>query len=362
MWVAIALIAARCDTVATLQHPDATITSARTVAAGQFTLPSNAPRSDSSFFSAFGSLPAFCRVQGTMKPSRDSAIDFEVWLPESAWNGKYVGAGNGGFGGNVNYYRLAEAVNAGYVGSATDTGHKGASAGRAWVAGHPASVIDFDSRAIHLTAAITKAIVQAFYGESPSRSYFNGCSTGGRQALMEAQRYPADYDGILAGAPAFFLGRSVTPTDLRQNPDVAAFHARGGKLILYHGANDGPADTIAYYRRVVARLGDATAVQFLRLFVVPDMGHCGGGPVPEFGARVTPRGDADHSMFAALERWVERGVAPDRIVAIKYNVDDAPATGVMRTRPLCAYPQRSRWTGNGAEDDASNYVCVPPAK
>jgi Tannase and feruloyl esterase len=343
--------AATCEDLAALPLEHATVTSARAVLPGTFALPGDAPRSDASFFSAFEKLPAFCRVQGLSTPSKGSHIEFEVWLPSSNWNGRYVGAGNGGDGGSINYYRIAEAVNAGYVGSSTDTGHRGAMPDR------PDARADFEYRAIHETAEQTKAIIRAFYGRGPTRSYFHSCSTGGRQALTEAERYPADFDGISAGAPAFTY--HVRRDADVSNPRLRAFKERGGKLLLYHGEQDGPGASVRYYQRVVSTMGRQAADEFLRLYVIPDMGHCGGGPVPEFGVRLWPVGtDAQHSMILAVERWVELGIAPDAIIATKYRTDDDPSTGVERTRPLCRYPGRAAWTGNGSPDDAANYVCA----
>jgi hypothetical protein len=274
-----------------------------------------------------------------------------------------MGVGNGGFAGSISYVRLAEAVNAGYAGSATDTGHRASSTDTSWAVQHPEKVIDFIHRAVHETADRAKAIIGAFYSEAPTRSYFNSCSNGGRQGLVEAQRYPADYDGILAGAPAFNLGRELGRLQGaafdETIPNLKAFRERGGKLILYHGTNDSPGPTVKFYERAVSIMGQNEVSEFVRLYVVPDMGHCGGGPVPEFGVRLRPGADPQSSMMAALERWVERGEAPNAIVASKYRIDDDPASGIVRTRPLCAYPSEARWNGQGSAEQASNYVCDP---
>jgi hypothetical protein len=147
----------------------------------------------------------FCRVQGVIKPSPDSNIAFEVWLPpQAAWNGKYEGVGNGGFAGSPIYAPMDWALEAGYAVSATDTGHSGGSLESAWALGHPEKITDFGWRAIHETASASKAIIEAYYAKAAAHSYFSGCSDGGREALMEAQRFPKDYDGIVAGAPANF--------------------------------------------------------------------------------------------------------------------------------------------------------------
>jgi feruloyl esterase len=161
-------------------------------------------------------LPAFCRVQGVIRPSNDSHIEFEVWLPMSAWNGRYLGVGNGGaagsipYEGNLNTPGLVEALKDGFATSATDTGHQGRLDDFSFGVGHPEQRIDYYYRAIHETAVTAKAVIGAFYGTGPRYSYFWGRSFGGGQALMEVQRYPADYDGVLAASPG--LDRAATYT------------------------------------------------------------------------------------------------------------------------------------------------------
>jgi feruloyl esterase len=155
-------------------------------------------------------VPAFCRVAATLKPSSDSDIKIEVWMPTSAWNGKFQAVGNGGWAGTITYEvppngslgSLATALRGGYATASTDTGHVGTGGDGSFAPGHPEKVIDFGYRAVHDMTVAAKAIIAAYYRRGPRLSYWNGCSTGGRQGLMEAQRYPADYDGILAGAPA----------------------------------------------------------------------------------------------------------------------------------------------------------------
>ncbi len=146
--------------------------------------------------------PAFCRVGGIITPSSDSEIHFEVWLPETGWNGKFRGTGNGGFAGSINYGEMAAAVRDGYATASTDTGHRANGIDADWALGHPEKIKDFGYRAIHEMTVKAKGVIQAFYGDAPKKSYFSSCSNGGRQALMEAQRFPDDYDGIVAGAPA----------------------------------------------------------------------------------------------------------------------------------------------------------------
>jgi hypothetical protein len=361
-----------CSQLTALKLPHATLKAARIVPAGGFTSPPDSSPSSSDFFTAFNKLRAFCRVEGVSKPSSDSHIEFEIWLPQSDWNGKYEGAGNGGFGGSINYYRLAEAINTGYVGSSTDTGHKGASGEVRWATGHPERIIDFDYRAIHETVEIAKAIISAFYGMPATRSYFSSCSNGGRQALMEVQRYPEDYDGILAGAPWNPGTLSSSPSGVRAtndkfdvnlnatNPNLQSFEQRGGKLILFHGENDSPTLTIKYYESVVSTLGEAATNKFIQLYIVPGMGHCEGGPIAgDFGQRLAPHDDPQHSILMALEQWVERGIAPDKIIATKYEINGVRESGVVRTRPICPYPQIAMYSGSGSVDNFVNYSCRP---
>lgn len=500
--------AATCENLASLKLSDAIVTTAETVRSGSFTPPEGP---------AIRNLPAFCRIAGTIKPSSDSDIRFEVWMPVTDWNGKFQGVGNGGFAGSIGYGGLGDAVSHGYATAATDTGHRAGGTDASWALGHPDKIADFGYRAIHETAARAKEIIKAYYRSNPKRSYFSSCSDGGREALMEAQRFPADYDGIIAGAPAYdwtrllataiwdmnatlkepasyiparkipavaaatvaacdandgvkdgvidnpdrcgfdpatmecrgadsdacltapqvsalkkiygglrnskgeqlFPGYSPggevgpggwglwitggapekslmyafgtqyfknmvfdNPTwDFRTfnvdhdvkfaddktgsrlsatNPDLSAFDKRGGKLILYHGWSDAaipPLSTVHYYERVVSKMGQSKTSGFVRLFMVPGMQHCGGGPGPsDFGQFGVPHGDADRDVAAALERWVEQGTAPERIVAAKHK--NGPASEVVRTRPLCAYPKVAQWTGSGSTDDAANFVCV----
>jgi len=512
--VAASLTAATCDSLADLKLPNTTITSAKTIAAGSFTPPPGSARSP--FGSAsFKKLPDFCRVEGVLQPSSDSHIEFEVWLPAFGWNGKIHGEGNGGFAGSINYSALAESVLNGYASSSTDTGHKGDGADARWALGHPEKIVDFGYRAIHETAEKTKAIVRTFYGEDVKHSYFSSCSNGGRQALMEAQRYPADYDGIISGAPAASFthiiasfiwdlqaaevdpasyipagkyaaidaavvaacdardgvkdgviddpakcgfkpamllcngaesddcltqpqiialekiyagprnsqGEQIYPGflpggqsgqagwplwvsgaapgkslqyafatqgganliyqnaawDFRAynfdrdvkiaddtmggrldavDPNLKALQDRGGKLILYHGWSDSalaPMATVNYYQSVVSKMGVKPTADFVRLYMVPGMQHCGAGPgTDSFGATPDgPQHDAHHSLSAALEGWVENGIAPGKIIASKYVADR-----VVRTRPLCPYPQIAHYSGSGSADDAANFTCV----
>jgi hypothetical protein len=501
--------AGTCEAIKEQRLPQTTIVGAEVVAAGAYAPPGGRAKPE---------LPAFCRVTGTIQASKDSDIRFEVWMPATGWNGRFRGIGNGGFAGSISYRPLELAVSRGYAAAATDTGHQaGGPIDARWALGHPEKVIDFGYRAIHEMTERAKAIVAAFYGKAPDHSYFASCSNGGRQALMEAQRYPADYDGIVAGAPAnafthllaqgawdvknlragylpsaklpgieaatlaacdaldgvkdgvlddprrcrfdpatlackgadapdcltapqlstlqslyagartragqlhpghvpggmaapdgwplwitgpapgeslvagfasnFFrymvfekpdwdptafdlerdsrladrkLARILDATD----PDLRRFQQRGGKLILFHGWSD-PAisalNTIAYYDSVVAKVGARAAKGFVRLFMAPGMLHCDGGTGPgSFFGMDALAPDAGHDVAYAAERWVEEDIAPAQIIAARYRTDKEPKSGVLRTRPLCPYPQVARWKGTGSTDDAASFSCAAP--
>ncbi|MEI9971490.1 MAG: tannase/feruloyl esterase family alpha/beta hydrolase [Ignavibacteriota bacterium] len=184
-----------CESLATFAIPHTMIVTAELRPAGDFSPPGAA---------AVKNLPSFCRVAGSIKPSDDSDIGFEVWLPTTGWNGKFQGIGNGGFAGSINFGGLADALRHNYASASTDTGHRAGGTDAGWALHHYEKIVDFGYRAIHETAVVAKLVMKQFYGADPRWSYFNSCSNGGRQALMEAQRYPADYNGIVAGAPANF--------------------------------------------------------------------------------------------------------------------------------------------------------------
>jgi hypothetical protein len=515
-----------CEGLGQLQLPGARIVSAQMVAAGAFTPPANTtPRmvGDPSFYKV---LPAFCRVVVEAKPSVDSSIKIEVWMPingakEGGWNGKLQGQGNGGFAGEIGYRGLGSAVQQGYATVGTDTGHAAGGTDASWALGHPEKVADFGYRGIHEMTRAAKVMVKAFYGKDPQHSYFGGCSNGGRQALMEAQRFPEDYDGILAGAPANFFthllakaladaqattldaasyipssklpaiaeavdaacdaqdgvadgivndprkchfdpammlckegdsekcltvaqvttlkklyegpndakGRKIFPGYLpgaeegrggwatwitgaapgksllfafsggyfsnmvyekadwnykdasveqaekaadektaqslnATEANLVAFKARGGKLILYHGWND-PAisalNTVNYYNDVINRMRGQEPEAFVRLYMVPGMQHCSGGTGPDSFGQGGGAKDAQHNVAVALEEWVEKGIAPNAIVATKYEGGD-PAKGAKMTRPLCPYPQMTKYKGKGDTNDAGNFACVAENK
>jgi hypothetical protein len=203
-----------CEKLASLQIPNVTVTSAKAFPTGTYT-PASANSGDGIAQYA-GKLPSFCRVLANATPSADSDIAIEIWLPLAGWNGKLQGTGNGGFAGSYDIPELAAYMSKGYAVAATDTGHTGSPIDASWSLGHPEKVTDFGRRSIHEMTRVAKLVVAQFYGLAPSHSYFAACSDGGREALMEAERYPDDYDGILAGAPAnnwtLLLTSAVTDT------------------------------------------------------------------------------------------------------------------------------------------------------
>jgi feruloyl esterase len=513
--------AASCEGLARLALPDTTITMAQSVAAGAFTPPLRA-----------GTKPipvAFCRVTGSIKPTSDSDIGFELWLPIAGWTGRYESVGNGGFAGGIRYDSLIGPLLGGSAVASTNDGHVGPAVGptgASWALGHREKVIDYGYRAVHLTAQISKKITTAFYGTAPKHAYFVGCSKGGQEGFMEAQRYPDDFDGIVSGAaanqwtdmfssfswaaklnltnresyispddlktigaavaaacdgadgvtdglisdplrcrvqasaigiapaplatyeaihagPRLASGRRLYPGhpfgdetiewgrtitgpnfehapvdaedamygdgffanfvyqnaawtfhdfDIEKSPrdaerEVGAimnakdlkferFKARGGKIIQYHGWGDAvvtPMGAVSYYTKVAAAQGGSTSAaalsgeeldakglaatqEFYRLFLAPGVAHCAGGPGPSAFGQGGGDGDADHDIVVALERWVEKGEAPARLIATKFQDNDRAKPAVM-TRPLCAFPAVARYKGAGDTNDAANFVC-----
>ena len=479
------LAAAPCEELASAAPPHVTVTSARVVPSGPFATPGRGGQTSVA-------LPAHCRIVAIAAPTAASRIAFEVWLPANNWNGKLQVVGNGGWAGTISYPAMAAALRNGYATASTDTGHEGGTA--TFAVGHPEKVIDFAYRAVHETTAHAKALTAAFYGRGPRLSYWNGCSTGGRQGLMSAQRYPEDFDGIIAGAPAnaqmamhaYDLsisvptltdpGRAVPQSkltllnqavlkacdardgvadgflanpractfdpatllcrggdgadcltaqqietvrrvyepartragavvfpgkepgsetswnavaggaqppgvpagsfiaayndlkwdwrtfdldrDLRVlndrigfinavDPNLQAFKARGGKLLLYHGWNDtaiSPGNSIDYLSRVLETMGPNQG-DWIRLFMAPGMGHCAGGVGP-----------SQVDYLGALERWRESDVAPSQLTATR-----ATNGRVDMTRPLCPYPQVAEFAGSGDPNDAANFTCKAPA-
>ena len=492
-----------CANLISLKLPGVVVKSATPVPAGSFELPGSQGRGGNVV-----QVPAFCRVVA----AADVEVQFELWMPET-WNQKLLAVGNGGLAGTITYGAMVRPLRNGYASSSTDTGHQGSTNDGSWALGHYERIVNFADRGTHLMAVADKAILRAYYGNRPQHAYFNGCSQGGHEALIEAQRYPADFDGIIAGDPAnnwthhyvgghlysgivmdgdgyipaakiSLIGDAVNEqcdaldgvkdgvlTDPRRchfdpakllcksgdgpacltaaqvssvrklwtglhskdgdeiypgivpggeagpggwanwitgnepgrsghsnlglpffkymvfddpnwdyrtfrfdpqdgfesdvdyvdtklgalfnavNPDLTRFRARGGKLIQYHGWSDPditPLNSINYYESVIKAMGGSgnhglpETTAFYRLFMVPGMQHCGGGP-----------GATTFDMVEPLEQWVEKGVAPQKVVA-----ERVVSGKVERTRPLCPYPQEAVWKGSGSTDEAANFSCV----
>lgn len=203
VWIVLCLLgiessllrASDCAALKNFNAKDTAITAAETVTSGSLSVENDGP--------PMQGLPAFCRVSGIMRPTSDSKIRFEVWLPEQGWNGRLLGAGNGGFAGAISYGQLANYLKRGYAASGSDAGHQAEGTDATWAFDHPEKVKDFGWRAVHLMTERAKQIVAGYYGQPQQKAYFDSCSDGGREALMEAERFPGDYDGILAGAPAY---------------------------------------------------------------------------------------------------------------------------------------------------------------
>lgn len=505
-----------CENLKRLRLSDTTITVAESHAAATQEFESRGAPGMIGLPPAKAALPAYCRVAGSIRPTPDSDIRFEVWLPVQNWNHRYQQVGNGGLAGSVPVDSLIVPLQQGWAVAGTDDGHVGDSMDDArWALGHPQKLIDYGYRAVHLTSQRAQDIVKAFYRAKARHAYFIGCSDGGRESLMEAQRYPDDFDGFVAGAPArdltalqiastyrlqvaASLGDGLLPPTLMQsvverelvqcdgldgvkdgviaNPkrcqfdphrlicqsgetgncltvaqadaiqkvydgprdpstgqkiapgffdtigtdvpglssnarpdrlsaqffgniiysdptidpltldlvkaerdarakidaiasplstDLGPLRRAGKKLIQYHGWSDPliPADTSpAYFASVQHSMGDTQ--DFYRLFMVPGMGHCGGGVGPTWvtGAAVAP--DAAHDVVRALTRWVEQSVAPDQIIASEFtNSGTNPMAGpdagtpVKATRPVCAYPRVAKYTGHGSTSEATNFEC-----
>jgi feruloyl esterase len=216
-------------------------------------------------------LPAFCRVIGHIHPEPGSDIRFETWMPSEGWDGRLHGAGNGGLAGSISYMELAAAVRVGQAAVSTNTGHDASATDSAWANGHPERIHDYGWRGLHLSTVAAKQLVAKYYGRSPDHSYFMSCSNGGREALMEASRFPEDYDGIMAGAPAAVISQlitSMTWTVQAQMPPGAALrpeqaHLLQSEVVKQCDAFDGQSDgLIADPRRCkvdVSKLACGTA-------------------------------------------------------------------------------------------------------
>jgi feruloyl esterase len=186
-----------CESLTNFKYPDTTINSAQSQTGGAYV-------AGDTWHLVFTDLPPYCEVQATIAPTPDSSIKVRVWMPTQRYNGRFLGTGNGGYAGGFFFSELADGINRGFATANTDMGATGAAGTNGdLLVGHPEKWKDFGWRATHLMTVFSKALINTFYGDPAQRAYFAGCSTGGQQGLMEAQRFPNDYDGILAGAPAF---------------------------------------------------------------------------------------------------------------------------------------------------------------
>ncbi|HSP68480.1 MAG TPA: tannase/feruloyl esterase family alpha/beta hydrolase [Bryobacteraceae bacterium] len=308
--------ASACESLTALKLQNVSITGAATVAAGAFTSP--LPPAKGKQPPSFKNLPAFCRVSATLTPSSDSEIKIEVWLPESGWNGNLQSVGNGAWAGTISYPAMATALEAGYASASTDTGHTGGNPAT-FIPGHPEKVIDFSYRAVHEMTVAAKAIITARYGNGPKYSYWNGCSTGGRQALTEAQRYAADYDGIIAGAAAIYtthLQGAQVWSAAAVHKDPASYIPPAKYAVLHaavleacdelDGAKDGVLENPTKCRfdpkKLLCKDADGLHVDELACLTAPQMEAARklyAGPVNSRGK----------SLFPGLERGSETGWA-----------------------------------------------------
>lgn len=440
--------------------------------------------------------PAFCRIRAVIRPGPQSAVGSEIWLPLTGWNGRFLHIASFGWGGSINTDALRAGVQAHYAVATNDTGHSDAVDGEGgrFAMGPRDKLLDYAGRANHGMAIAAKAMIRAFYGRRPAFSYLVGCSLGGLQGLMAARRYPADYDGIVAGAPpnpivafnaaqvwpSYLVNRNparaltqaklalvaeatiracATPVGqaqgfverpdtctfdpavlqcagaerdtcltadqvemvrlihrgpfnprtgagifmgpprgseaelglfIRKEPmsvaadmfryaafrdpawdfgsfnfddqydsavarlgpllhvdaDLSDYLRRGGKILFYIGWNEyhNPVDLAGYYTRVLASAKGAAARANARLFMIPGMGHCAGGP-----------GCDTFSKIGVIDAWVTRGRAPERIETAKY-LDGRK----VRTRPICAWPEFAAYRGSGDISRADSFACTRP--
>lgn len=193
---------AKCTNLQQLHLDHAHVLSAEVVNTGTFAAPPR-PTGPAEQVQLYKRLPTFCRVKVEAIPTSDSRIQIEVWLPADKWNHRFQALGNGGFAGEIDYEGMARALDNSNVTAATDTGHFADGMDASWALHHPEKIADYGWRGIHQMTAQAKAIIAAYYATPAEHSYFTACSDGGREALMEAQRFSDDYDGILAGAPAY---------------------------------------------------------------------------------------------------------------------------------------------------------------
>jgi feruloyl esterase len=227
------LAATPCQHLQSVSISRASITSAQVIPAGPFVPPAGTGGRQGGAAPPAEPIPEHCRVTMVLKPSSDSHINVELWMPTQNWNGKFLAVGNGGFAGSIQgYVDMQAALRLGYATAGTDTGHSAADGpGGLFGLGHPEKIVDFAHRAVHEMTVTSKQVIDKFYDRPPQYAYFKGCSTGGRQALMAAQRYPEDFDGIIAGALAnrhihMHTAGVARNIQLSRNPDQAISAAK----------------------------------------------------------------------------------------------------------------------------------------
>jgi feruloyl esterase len=220
--------AATCGDLGGAKLPDVSITSAQSIPAGAYQPPGNVR--------AFADLPAFCRVVAIIHPVPDSSIGIEVWLPVSGWNGRYQQVGNHGSAGVIQWGEMAPQLRRGFAVGATDDGHilsPTPAYDLTWAYGHPAKFEDQAWRAVHKLAENAKLLIAAYYAEPPRWSYFNACSNGGREGMREAQDFPADFDGILAGSASVYrTGAAASQLSVSMNLLKAGIQGPRGTEIM----------------------------------------------------------------------------------------------------------------------------------
>jgi feruloyl esterase len=313
-----------CEALRSLELPDAAITSAEFVPAGQG--------------GRGGAMPEHCRVAVVLQPSADSHIEMELWMPAEDWNGKFLAVGNGGWAGSVQTNAIASGLREGYAAASNDTGHTGPSA--SFAPGHPEKLIDFGYRAMHEMAVQSKTLIGAFYDRGPELSYYQGCSTGGRQGMMAAQRYPEDFDGIIAGAPVYNVlhlntSQVALQVDMLRNPETLV---QPEKIALFADAvvqacdaRDGVEDGIISEPRICSfdpavltcTGGDSSAcltpaqAENARSAYMPvttrtgDLVYPGRSPGFESGWRIPTPDRPLNALFADTPRYIAHGDDPD---------------------------------------------------
>ncbi len=220
-----AACARTCESLATLSAAKVEVVLAQTVEAGTFAPPGSRD--------GLQQLPAFCRVVVKMKPSADSDVGAEIWLPAN-WNSKLLAVGSGGWGGSIGYGSMADGLQRGYATVATDDGHT--SSGGSFAMGHPEKLIDYAYRAEHEATLEAKVLVKALYDRVASHAYWQGCSGGGREGLIQAYRYPEEFDGIIAGDPANIRRNAWALWLAVQTLSDPAAYIPPGKYAMIHSA------------------------------------------------------------------------------------------------------------------------------